>query len=79
MSAATVSGIDIVPTRRSAIAMLDNRIFDVFFSSLFCFTAKITSEFKKMIAREAMNVMGHRIQGIVVSFQSHVKYGNFGQ
>ena len=79
MSAATDSGIDIAPTRRSAIAMLDNRIFDVFFSSLFRFTARITSAFKKNVAREAMNVMGHRIQDIVVSFKSHVKFDDFGQ
>ena len=74
MSVATVSGIDIAPTKRSAIAMLDNSIVDVFFSSLLWFTAKISSAFKKVVARDAVSVMGKRNQGIVVSFKSHVKF-----
>ncbi len=57
----------------------DNSIVDVFFNSFFRFTATITSAFKTMIAREATNVMGNRIQWVVVSFKSHLKFGECGQ
>ena len=70
--------MDIAPTSRSAIAKLDNSTVDVFFNSLFCCKAKTTRAFNKMIATEAMDVTGSRIDGIVVSFKSH-KYDDSWQ
>ena len=35
--------------------------------------------FNKMTAREAMDVMGNKIEGNVVSFKSHVKFDACGQ
>ena len=77
--AAIFSGIDIAPTRRSAIAMLDNSMVDVFFSSLFFWKAKTTRAFKIMTARAAINVIGITIEGNVVSSKSHVKFDACGQ
>ena len=79
ISAMTVSGIDIAPTRRSATAMLDNSLVDVLFSSRFRCTARITSKFKQMTAREATIEMGSKIQCTVVSFKFHVKSDTSGQ
>ena len=59
--------------------MLDNSIVDVSFSSLFCWKAKTTRAFKEMSVREAVDVMGNKIEGNVVSFKSHVKFDACGQ
>lgn len=66
--------MDIAPTNRSAIAMLDNSTVDALFNSVFCCKAKTTIAFNKMTATEATDVMGNRIKGIIVSLKSHLKF-----
>ena len=53
----TDSGIDTAPTKRSAKARLDIRMFELFFNSLLVFTAIITKTFNRMVAGQATVVM----------------------
>ena len=50
-------GITIRPFRRSVMAMLDNKMFEGFCSSLLCFTARMINAFKRIVGTEAMTVM----------------------
>ena len=47
----------IAPTRRSVTTMLDNKMFEGFWSSRLCFIARIINAFKRTIGNEAMTVM----------------------
>lgn len=67
------------PTRRSAIARLNNRVVQGFCSSFLCFTAMMTEMFKITVVGEAMHVMPSKIQGNVVPSRSHSKLGAYGQ
>ena len=51
------SGIDTAPTKRSAKATLNSRMFEFFFKSLLVFTAIITNRFNRMVTGQAMVVM----------------------
>jgi len=51
------SGMDTAPTKRSAKATLDNRMFEFFFNSLLVFTAIIPKRFNTMVTGQAMVVM----------------------
>ena len=50
-------GITIRPFRRSVMAMLDNKMFEGFCSSLLFFTARIMNAFKRIVGNKAMAVM----------------------
>lgn len=67
------------PTKRSATARLDNRMFESLCNSFFCFTAMITNLFKTIIAGEATDAKATKILGVTVSVKSHKKFGASGQ
>lgn len=67
------------PTRRSAMARLNNRVVQGYCSSFLCVTAMMTDMFKMMVAGEAMQVMQSKIQENVVPLRSHSKLGAYGQ
>ena len=50
-------GITITPFRRSVMAMLDNKMFEGFCSSLLFLTAMIMNAFKRIVGSKAMAVM----------------------
>jgi len=60
------SGIDAAPTKRSAKATLDSRMFEFFFNSLLVFTAVITKRFNRMVTGQAMVVIARIILKEVV-------------
>ena len=50
-------GITLTPFRRSVMAMLDNKMFEGFCSSLFFATARVMNAFKRIVRNDAMAVM----------------------
>ena len=73
------SGIVIAPVRRSVTAMLHNKIFESFSSSLFYFNATITKELKRTVKGEVINIMATNIQEKVVLFRSVLRFERLGQ
>ena len=73
------NGINIAPARKSATAILGNRILTDFCSSFLRLTAIITNKFKRMVTGEAKATMKTKIQEVVVLFKSQVKFGYSGQ
>ena len=73
ISIVTDNGIDIAPTRRSATAMLDNRMLTGFCSSFLFLIATITNKFKRMVTGEAIDIITTEIQRLVVFLWSQVK------
>ena len=73
------SGIVIAPVRRSVTAMLHNKIFESFSSSLLFFNAKITKELKRTVKGEVINIMATNIQEKVVLFRSVLRFERLGQ
>ena len=63
------NGIVTTPTRRSATARLDNRMYEFFWNRLSRFTIRTTRAFKKMVMGEAKDFMPTKIHGKVVSFK----------
>ena len=79
ISTAADNGIDITPVRKSATAIVDNRMLTGFCSSFLRLTAMIISKFKRMVTGEAKDMMKAKIQEVVVLFKSKVKFGYSGQ
>ena len=73
------SGIVIAPVRRSVTAMLLNKIFESFSSSLLFFNARITKELKRTVKGEVINIMATNIQEKVVLFRSVLRFERLGQ
>ena len=73
------SGIVIAPVRRSVTAMLLNKIFESFSSSLLFFNATITKELKRTVKGEVINIMATNIQEKVVLFRSVLRFERLGQ
>ena len=73
------SGIVIAPVRRSVTAMLHNKIFESFSSSLLFFNATITKELKRTVTGEVINIMATNIEEKVVLFRSVLRFERLGQ
>ena len=73
------SGIVIAPVRRSVTAMLHNKTFESFSSSLLFFNATITKELKRTVKGEVINIMATNIQEKVVLFRSVLRFERLGQ
>ena len=73
------SGIVIAPVRISMTAMLHNKIFERFSSSLLFFKATITKELKRTVKGEVINIMATNIQEKVVLFRSVLRFERLGQ
>ena len=73
------SGIVIAPVRISMTAMLLNKIFERFSSSLLFFKATITKELKRTVKGEVINIMATNIQEKVVLFRSVLRFERLGQ
>ena len=72
------SGIVTVPVRRSVTAMLHNKIFERFSSSLLFFKATITKELKRTVKGQVINIMATNIQEKVVLFKSALGFKRSG-
>ena len=74
------SGIVIAPVRRSVRAMLHNKMFESFCSSLPFFIATIANVFKKTVTGEARKMMATKLQAkVVFRFESDMRSGIRGQ
>ena len=73
------NGIVIAPVRRSVTAMLHNKMFESFCSSLPFFIATIANVFKKTVTGEARKMMATKLQAKVVLFESDMRSGIRGQ
>ena len=72
-------GMFIAPTKMSATAMLDNKMFEFFCSSFLDFTAAIVRMFKMTAAGDAIDTIATIIQGKISLVVSHTKFGLCGQ
>jgi len=61
------------PTRKSAMARLNNWVVQGFCSSFLRFTAMMTEIFRIVVAGEAMHVMPSKIQENVLPLRFHSK------
>ena len=66
------NGFNIAPTRRSATAILDNRMLTGFCSSFLRLTAMITNKFNRVVTGDATAKTKTKIQEVVVLFKSQV-------
>ena len=73
------TGIVTAPTKRSARATLDSRMFECFFNSLLVLDAIITKRFYSTVTGQAMAVMATITLKEVVSFTSQMYSGESGQ
>ena len=72
------SGIVTAPVRRSVTAMLHNKIFERFSSSLLFFKATITKELKRTVKGQVINIMATNIQEKVILFKSELGFKRSG-
>ena len=73
------TGIVTAPTKRSARATLDSRMFECFFNSLLVLDAIITKRFNSTVTGQAIAVMATITLKEVVSFTSQMYSGESGQ